>query len=119
MEVIYRAIDGTEFKTEQACKEYELRFISGVKMWGRDGLPAKHPGYALVIYLEDENAAKGFRSLCDFYNESYSGIEEGIQGLFYWDEGLLEYRWVDPDILKPLLSGMRHASPELFDEAAD
>lgn len=120
MEIIYRAIDGTEFKTEQACKEYELRFVSGVKMWNRDGSLAKHPGYGLVVYLDGKDAAKGFRALCDFYNESYGGISEEDEGLFYWDEGLDEYRWIsDEDILRPLLTGMHHAFPELFSKAAE
>jgi hypothetical protein len=119
MEVIYRAIDGTEFKTEQACREYELRFVSGVKMWNRDGLSVTHPSYGVVIYLDGKDAAKGFRALCDFYNDSYGGISEGDEGLFYWDDGLDEYRWIDEEIFKPLLVGASVAFPQFFSNVAE
>jgi hypothetical protein len=69
-----------------------------------NGDAAATPAQAALVWLKDEDANEAFHALakeCDD-EEAASTISKHDFGVFYWDEGLEEYRWLSQDILNGL-----------------
>jgi hypothetical protein len=111
MKIVYRAFDGTEFNDEAACKSYEYtKTKKSIVMLDCNGDTAPTPAQAALVWLKDEDANEAFHALakeCDD-EEAANTISKYDFGVFYWDEGLEEYRWLSQDILDGL-SELKHA----------
>ena len=105
MKIVYRAFDGTEFNDEAACKSYEyIKTKKSIVMLDCNGNTAPTPAQAVLVWLKDEEANETFHALakgCED-EEAASTISKHDFGVFYWDEGLEEYRWLSQDILDGL-----------------
>lgn len=103
MEVIYRAQDGKEFKTEAECLQHEAKVMENIAMWDRAGNRASRTDHAFVLYLHNVDATKAFLALAKAQgDQDVRSIEADMHGLFFWDECLSEYRWLDPDEIRGL-----------------
>ena len=101
MEIIYRTIDGQEFKSDHEAQHHELQLFQDIKMWNRNGIPTKETTSAFVVYLADENASKAFLAMAKAQGDDLaSSICEGDYGIFYWDECDGVYRFIDEDELR-------------------
>ena len=102
MKVIYRAFDGTEFDNESACKSYEhTKTSKSIVMLDCNGEIAPTPAQAALVWLKDEDANEAFHIIAKECGdeEAANTISKWDYGVFYWDEGLEEYRWLSQDIL--------------------
>ena len=103
MEIIYRANDGKEFKTEAECLQHEAEVMEGVVMWDRAGNRASRTDHAFVLYLRDTDATRAFLALAKAQgDQDVRSIDALDHGLFYWDECLSEYHWLDSDEIRGL-----------------
>ena len=105
MKVVYRAIDGTEYDSETACRLYEQSIIAkGLVMVDCSGNIVDKPNHAALVWIRDREANEIFHALakeCDD-ESSANTISKWDDGVFYWDEGLEEYRWLSSEILHGL-----------------
>jgi hypothetical protein len=105
MKIVYRAFDGAEFDNEAACKSYEYtKLKKGIVMLDCNGDTAPTPAQAALVWLKDAEANEAFHALakeCED-EEAASTISKHDFGVFYWDEGLEEYRWLPQDVLDGL-----------------
>ena len=106
MQIIYRAIDGKEFDNEADCCYHEHELKDGIIMLDRYGNPTNETCNALFVWLRDEEANVAFHAMARAQGDGLvSSITEGEDyGLFYWDEGYEEYRWIDPDMAEGILA---------------
>jgi hypothetical protein len=104
MEIIYRAIDGKEFKNQLECQHHELHLQQDIIMLNRDNKRTSKTSCAFLVWLRNENANLAFHAMAEMEkDEAVKSITKGEDyGLFYWDEGLEEYRWIDPDMAEGL-----------------
>ena len=116
MEIIYRAIDGKEFKDQLACQHHELHLQQDVIMLNRSNERVYKTSHAFLVWLRDENANLAFHVMAEMENDdAVKSITKGEDyGLYYWDEGLEEYRWIDPDMTEGLIK-----IKEMIDERKD
>jgi hypothetical protein len=106
MKIVYRAFDGTEFNDEPSCKSYEYtKTKKSIVMLDCKGNIAHSPVQAALVWLKDEEANEAFHALAKECGdeEAANTISKYDFGVFYWDEGLEEYRWMSPDLLDGLL----------------
>ena len=105
MEIIYRAIDGKEFKDQLACQHHELHLQEDIIMLNRNNERTNMTSNAFLVWLRDENANLAFHAMAEMEkDEVVKSITKGEDyGLFYWDEGLEEYRWIDPDMAEGII----------------
>jgi hypothetical protein len=111
MKIVYKAFDGTEFNDEAACKSYEYtKTKRSIVMLDCNGDAAPTPAQAALVWLKDEDANEAFHALAKECGdeEAANTISKYDFGVFYWDEGLEEYRWLSQDILDGL-SELRRA----------
>ena len=106
MQIIFRTGDGKDFTSEMEARKHESQLYDGVIMLNRDNKRVYETSRAFLVWLRDENANLAFHAMargeCD---NAVSSITEGEDyGLFYWDEGLEEYRWIDPDMAEGILA---------------
>lgn len=105
MKVVYKAFDGTEFNDEAACKSYEYtKTKKSIVMLDCNGDTAPTPAQAALVWLKDEDANEAFHALAKECGDEVAANTISIwdDGVFYWDEGLEEYRWLSQDILDGL-----------------
>jgi hypothetical protein len=105
MKIVYKAFDGTEFNDEPACKSYEYtKTKKSIVMLDCNGDVAPTPAQAIVVWLKDREANEIFHALAKECGdeEAANTISKYDFGVFYWDEGLEEYRWLSQDILDGL-----------------
>ena len=116
MEIIYRAIDGKEFKDQLACQHHELHLQNDIIMLNRNNERVYETSHAYLVWLRDENANLAFHAMARGIGDvaAKSIIEGEDYGLFYWDEGLEEYRWIDTDMAEGIIKIMG-----LIDERKD
>jgi hypothetical protein len=116
MEIIYRAIDGKEFKDQLECQHHELHLQQGIVMLNRSNERTHRTSHAFLVWLKDENANLAFHAMAESENDDQvSSIIKGEDyGLYYWDEGLEEYRWIDPDLAEGIIK-----IKEMIDERKD
>lgn len=105
MKIIYRTFDGKEFDNEADACYHESVIRDDIKMWTREGQPATQTIDAFVLYLENEDANKGFFALAREQKDTLiRGLEEGEDyGLFYWDDCIESYHWIDEEELSVLM----------------
>ena len=112
MEIIYRAFDGTEFDNEADCCHHEHTINEGVKMWNREGKEITNgdtrPGF--VVYLANVEANLAFHRMAEACgDEDVQSIVKGEDyGLYYWDECVNEYRWVDEEEMMVLFKAIEY-----------
>ena len=104
MQIIYRAIDGKEFDNELACQHHELHLRDNVIMLNRNNERVFETSRAFLVWLRDEDANLAFHAMARAEgDDAVKSITEGEDyGLYYWDEGLEEYRWLDPEMVEGL-----------------
>ena len=106
MQIIYRAIDGKEFDNEADCCYHESEIADNVIMLNRDNKRVYETSKAFLVWLRDEDANLAFHAMARAEgDDAVKSITEGEDwGLYYWDEGLEEYRWIDPDMAEGILA---------------
>ena len=104
MQIIYRAVDGKEFDNELACQHHELHLQQDIIMLNRNNKRVYETSKAFLVWLRDEDANLAFHAMARGEgDDAVKSITEGEDyGLFYWDEGLEEYRWLDTDMVEGL-----------------
>lgn len=109
MKIIYRAFDGKEFDNEADCCYYESQSMNVVIMLNRNNEVVDRTDHAFLVWLKDENANLAFHALARLQgdNDVHSIMEGEDYGLFYWDEGYGEYRWLDTDMIDGLIKMKR------------
>lgn len=114
MEIIYRTLDGKEFKDQTEAQKHENSLFGGVKMWNRRGQLVDETNNAIVLYLANEAANSAFFALADQQGDNnIRGLEPGEDyGLFYWDEYSDEYRWMDDELFAVLVEAHRYFDEE-------
>lgn len=105
MELIYRTIDGKEFDNEADAWYHESVLMDNVIMLNRNNEVVEATSNAFLVWLKDENANLAFHAMAERQGDpDVSSITKGEDyGLFYWDEGLEEYRWIDTDMINGLI----------------
>ena len=105
MQIIYRAIDGKEFDNEADCCYHESELRDNVVMLNRNNQRVYETSKAFLVWLRDEDANLAFHAMARAEgDDAVKSITEGEDyGLFYWDEGLDEYRWIDTDMVEGLI----------------
>ena len=106
MQIIYRAIDGKEFDNEADCCYHESEIADNVIMLNRNNKRVYETSKAFLVWLRDEDANLAFHAMARGEgDDAVSSIAEGEDyGLFYWDEGYEEYRWIDSDMAEGILA---------------
>ena len=114
MEIIYRTLDGKEFKDESAAQHHENSLFGGVKMWNRRGQLVEETNNAVVLYLANEVANTAFFAIANQQGDvNIRGLEPGEDyGFFVWDECCDEYRWVDEELLRVLIEAQKYLDGE-------
>ena len=105
MKIVYRAFDGRDFDNEADCLKYESNSMDGIVMLNRNNEVVNRTDSAFLVWLRDENANLAFHALARVQgdNDVHSIMEGEDYGLFYWDEGYGEYRWLDTDMIDGLI----------------
>lgn len=105
MEIIYRTIDGKEFASKTEAEQHEFKLNDGIIMLNRNGQQVFETSRAYLVWLKDEAANLAFYSKARAEGDTaVKSITEGEDyGLYYWDEGYEEYRWIDPDLAEGLI----------------
>lgn len=101
MELIYRTIDGREFDNEADACYHESVLMDSVIMLNRNNEVVENTSNAYLVWLKDKEANLAFHAMAERQGDSgVSSIIKGEDyGLFYWDEGFEEYRWIDTDMI--------------------
>lgn len=105
MELIYRTIDGKEFDNEADACYHESVLMDNVIMLNRNNEVVQETSNAFLVWLKDVNANLAFHAMAERQGDlAVSSIAKGEDyGLFYWDEGYEEYRWLDTDMIDGLI----------------
>ena len=105
MQIIYRAFDGKEFNNKEDCCRHESNSMDGIVMLDVRGNVVQETRSGYLVWLRDESANLAFHALARLQGDNdVDSICEGEDyGLFYWDEGLEEYRWIDTDMVDGLI----------------
>lgn len=102
MEIIYRAFDGTEFRTKDACAQYEHNNIElkGVCMWDHRGKPTEETNNAYFLHLDNETeSAAAFIAMSASFDGYHDGIEDGDTGWYHWDWHDERYVFMESEII--------------------
>ena len=105
MELIYRTIDGKEFDNEADAWYHESVLMDNVIMLNRNNEVVENTSNAFLVWLKDVNANLAFHAMARAEgDDAVKSITEGEDwGLYYWDEGYEEYRWIDTDMIDGLI----------------
>lgn len=105
MELIYRTIDGKEFNNEADACYHESVLMDSIIMLNRNNEVVQDTSCAFLVWLKDIDANLAFHAMAECQGDlDVSSIVKGEDyGLFYWDEGLEEYRWIDTDMIDGLI----------------
>lgn len=105
MQIIYRTLDGKEFILEEEALKHERELFNGIIMLNRNNQVVNKTSEAFLVWLKDENANLAFHAMARMIGDNaVESITEGEDyGLFYWDEGYEEYRWIDADMIDGLI----------------
>ena len=106
MQIIFRTVDGKDFTSEIEARQHESQLYDGIIMLNRDNKRVYQTSCAFLVWLKDENANLAFHAMARAEgDDAVKSITEGEDwGLYYWDEGLEEYRWIDPDMAEGILA---------------
>lgn len=102
MEIVYRACDGEEFDSQEACLKHEKKYVT-FKMYTHCGEPTYSVEEALLVNLCQPRGGKDFVWHCE--TEGEYGASNGINkdskpGWYWWHEG--SYVLVDDDMITAL-----------------
>ena len=105
MQIIFRTVDGKNFTSEMEARQHESKLYDGIIMLNRDNERIYETSCAFLVWLKDEEANLAFHAMARAENDdAVESITEGEDyGLFYWDEGLEDYRWLDTDMVEGLI----------------
>ena len=105
MQIIFRTVDGKDFTSELEARKHENELSDGVIMLNRDNKRVYETSRAFLVWLRDEDANLAFHAMARAEgDDAVKSITEGEDwGLYYWDEGLEEYRWLDRDMIDGLI----------------
>ena len=105
MELIYRTIDGKEFDNEADACYHESVLMDNVIMLNRNNEVVQSTSNAFLVWLKDENANLAFHAMAERQGDpDVKSITKGEDyGLYYWDEGYEEYRWIDTEMIDGLI----------------
>ena len=105
MEIIYRTIDGKEFDNKDNAYYHESTLMDNVIMLNRNNEVVQDTSCAFLVWLKDVKANFAFHAMAECQGDlNVSSIVKGEDyGLFYWDEGLEQYRWIDTDVIDGLI----------------
>ena len=105
MKIVYKAFDGKEFENKADCLKYESNSMDGVIMLNRNNAVVDRTDHAFLVWLRDEAANLAFHALAKLQgdNDVHSITEGEDYGLYYWDEGYGEYRWLDTELIEGLI----------------
>ena len=98
MEVIFRAIDGKEYRNQEECVRHE-QAIMNYRMWDEFGRTDDFDG-AKVIHIPTDYAAERFVADC----KDCGIVEDGIEGegVYMWDRKACEWSALDNDIIQAI-----------------
>ena len=105
MQIIFRTADGKDFTSEMEARQHESQLYDGVIMLNRNNERVYETSNAFLVWLKDENANLAFHAMARRErDDAVKSITEGEDwGLYYWDEGYEEYRWLDTDMIDGLI----------------
>ena len=105
MELIYRTIDGKEFDNEDDALYHESTLGDNVIMLNGNGEVVQDASFGFFVWLEDVDANLACHAIAERQgdNDVDSIVKGEDYGLFYWDERLEEYRWIDTDMIDTLV----------------
>lgn len=105
MQIIFRTVDGKDFTSEMEARQHESKLYDGVIMLNRNNERVYQTSCAFLVWLRDEDANLAFHAMARGEgDDAVKSITEGEDwGLYYWDEGYEEYRWIDPDMAEGLI----------------
>ena len=98
MEVIFRAIDGKEYRNQEECVRHE-QAIMNYRMWDEFGRTDDFDG-AKVVHIPTDYAAERFVADC----KDCGIVEDGIEGegVYMWDRKACEWSALDSDIIQAI-----------------
>ena len=105
MEIIYKAFDGTHFKTEEECREYEGKAV--FSMWDHFGRPTDDVTDCVVAHFPDPEGSRAFINLSREVDSTTDGIDYDDYGWFIWDDFCSEFHYVEDgiiDVFRKILS---------------
>lgn len=100
MEIIYRAFDGTEFGTEEACRDYESK--AEFKMWDNLGRPTNDVSNCVIVHFPDPAGTRAFINLCREADATTDGIDCEDYGWFFWDDFNGEFHYMENAMMDAL-----------------
>ena len=105
MQIIFRTVDGKDFTSEMEARQHESKLYDGIIMLNRNNERVYETSNAYFVWLKDENANLTFHAIARREgDDTVKSISEGEDyGLYYWDEGYEEFRWIDPDMINGLV----------------
>ena len=105
MELIYRTIDGKEFDNEADACYHESVLMDNIIMLNRNNEVVQKTSHAFLVWLKDVDANLAFHAIARREgDDAVKSITEGEDyGLYYWDEGYEEYRWIDTNMVDGLI----------------
>ena len=105
MQIIFRTVDGKDFTSEIEARQHESKLYDGIIMFNRDNERVYETSQAFLVWLRDEDANLAFHAMARAEGDDMvKSITEGEDwGLYYWDEGFEEYRWLDRDMIDGLI----------------
>ena len=105
MQIIFRTVDGKDFTSEIEARQHETKIYDGIIMFDRNNKRVYETSQVFLVWLKDEDANLAFHTMARAEGDDMvKSITEGEDwGLYYWDEGLEEYRWLDRDMIDGLI----------------
>ena len=105
MQIIFRTVDGKDFTSEIEARQHENKLYDGIIMLNRNNERVYETSNAFLVWLKDVNANLAFHAMAEKIGDlDVKSITKGEDyGLFYWDEGYEEYRWLDCDMIDGLI----------------
>lgn len=100
MKTVFMSCDGKIFDTEKEALDHETIILSELIMVDALGRRTQETVSARVIWIGTPEANQMLFDMTKEQGDTeLAGIEEEETGAFVWDEGLMEYRWLDMEDL--------------------
>lgn len=105
MQIIFRTVDGKDFTSEMEARQHESKLYDGIVMFNRNNERVYKTSSAFLVWLRDEDANLAFHAMARAEGDTdVKSITEGEDwGLYYWDEGYEEYRWIDSEMIDGII----------------
>lgn len=100
MKAVFMTCDGKIFDTEKEALAHETTILSDLIMIDALGRRTQETTSARVIWIGTPEANQMLFDMAKEQDDGdLLGIEEEETGVFLWDEGLMEYKWLALDDL--------------------